>query len=88
MEKIKRTNNFYSPREKELYNYLCKYIKKNGYPPLMREMINHLGLKAVSRVHKMLENLEKKQYVERASMGSRGTTPIPGSEKYIYLFPF
>ena len=43
----------------ELYNFIKTFTEKNSYPPSVREMAAHLGVKSTSTVAYYLDKLEK-----------------------------
>jgi len=52
-------------KQKEIYDFIKKYIIDKGYPPSVREICNAVGLKSTSTVHGHLERLEKKGLIKR-----------------------
>ena len=38
-------------RQKEIFDYIRRYLRKYGYPPTVREIGNALGLHSPSTVH-------------------------------------
>ena len=71
---------------KKQYNFLSfltKYIRENGYPPTIREMVYHLKLASTNSVKKYLDILERKGYIKRISNSPRAIevcTEIPESQ--------
>jgi repressor LexA len=59
-----------STQEKVLV-FLKDFQKKRGYPPTLREIAGHFGLKGPRAPQKTLEILEKKGYLRRIPGGSR-----------------
>lgn len=60
MEKDKLT-----VRQKEILRYIIDEVRRNGYPPSVREIGQAVGLSSSSTVHAHLTNLEKKGYLKR-----------------------
>ncbi len=60
MEKDKLTK-----RQKEILRFIIGEVRKNGYPPSVREIGQAVGLSSSSTVHAHLTNLEKKGYLKR-----------------------
>lgn len=58
-------------REREVYDYICSTIEKNGYSPSVRDIRTALGIKSTSTVHSYLERLEKKDYIRKEQGKSR-----------------
>lgn len=52
-------------REHKILNFLKANIIKKGYPPTVREIGQHLGVKSTSTVHKDLSSLEIKGFIRR-----------------------
>ncbi len=46
-------------RQKEIFDYIKRYVRKHGYPPTVREIGKAVGLHSSSTVHAHLANLEK-----------------------------
>jgi repressor LexA len=46
-------------RQKEIFDFIGKYLGKYGYPPTVREIGQAVGLHSSSTVHAHLANLEK-----------------------------
>ena len=61
--------------------YLNHFIKKRGFPPTLREIAFHFGLKGPKAPQKTLNILERKGYIRRSPGGSRAIEilkPKPG----------
>ena len=52
-------------KQHNLLSFLTKYIRENGYPPTIREMVYHLKLASTNSVKKYLDILERKGYIKR-----------------------
>jgi repressor LexA len=52
-------------RQKEIFDYIKRYVTKYGYPPTVREIGKALGLHSPSTVHAHLANLEKSGLLRR-----------------------
>lgn len=46
-------------RQREIFDYIRRYLRKYGYPPTVREIGNALGLHSPSTVHAHLAKLEQ-----------------------------
>jgi repressor LexA len=68
-------------RQKELIDFLDRFIGKKGYAPTIEEMAEHFGLRSLATVHKHLTNLQKKGLVKRDSNRSRALELIPTTVK-------
>jgi repressor LexA len=60
-----------SRTQKNVFNFLKDFLKTKGYPPTLREIACHFGLKGPRAPQKTLAILERKGYVKRVPGGSR-----------------
>lgn len=60
-----------TPKQKELFDFLREFFRKKGFPPTLREIASHFGLKGLRGPQKMLNILEKKGYIRKIPGGSR-----------------
>jgi repressor LexA len=63
-------------RQKAVLDYISKSIEKRGYPPTLREIGEHMGIRSTNGVNDHLKALEKKGYLEREDLKSRALRPI------------
>ncbi len=63
-------------RQKAVLDYIGRSIEKRGYPPTLREIGEHMGIKSTNGVNDHLKALEKKGYLEREDLKSRALRPI------------
>ncbi|MCX7765265.1 MAG: transcriptional repressor LexA [Candidatus Sumerlaeia bacterium] len=56
---------YLTKRQREIYNYIRKYIRKNGYAPTLEEIGEGVGISSLATVHKHLKNMEKKGVIQR-----------------------
>ncbi|TKJ18828.1 MAG: repressor LexA [Promethearchaeota archaeon Loki_b32] len=52
-------------KQKHIFDYLKKFIEKKGYSPSLEEIKKHFRLSSVATIHKHLENLKNKGYLEK-----------------------
>ena len=52
-------------RQREIYEFLTRYVDGHGYPPTVREIGEEVGLASPSTVHAHLANLERAGYIRR-----------------------
>ncbi|OGP92349.1 MAG: repressor LexA [Deltaproteobacteria bacterium RBG_16_48_10] len=64
--------------QEKVFNFLKNFIGDRGYPPTLREIASHYGLKGPRAPQKTLNILERKGYIRRTPGGSR-TIEILGS---------
>jgi repressor LexA len=58
-------------RQKEVYDFLAKFVEENGYSPSFEEIGDGLGLSSLATVHKHISNLEQKGLLKRDYNRSR-----------------
>jgi len=58
-------------RQKKVLNFLKDYIRKQGFPPTLREIASQFGLKGPKAPQKTLSILERKGYIRKVPGGSR-----------------
>lgn len=54
-------------RQKEILEFLNKYIDEYGNAPTLTEIAKHLGVKSLATVHEHLQTLEKKGLIKKSS---------------------
>lgn len=52
-------------RQKEVLEYLKRYVRQYGYSPCVRDICSALNLKSTSTAHAHLTKLERKGYISR-----------------------
>ncbi len=57
--------------EKKIYEYISETIRREGYPPTVRDIQQSLSIRSTSTVHSYLEKLEAKGVITRRSGKSR-----------------
>lgn len=67
-------------RQKQVLDFLVKFITRRGYSPSFEEIGESLGLSSVATVHKHIENLERKGFIRRGYNQSRSidVVALPG----------
>jgi repressor LexA len=63
-------------RQREILDFISRSIAKRGYPPTLREIGSHFGIKSTNGVNDHLRALEKKGYLHREDLKSRALRPI------------
>ena len=58
-------------RQKQIYEFIKGYIKKNGISPTFEEIKKHLKLRALSTIHEHVEELIEKGFVTKTGYGAR-----------------
>ena len=66
-------------RQREIYEYIQDRIRAWGYPPTIREIGEHLGIRSTNGVADHLKALKRKGYLNHEERKSRALTPVkPG----------
>ena len=58
-------------KEKQIYDYICETIKREGFSPSVRDIQNALGIKSTSTVHTYIERLNDKGLIAKKHGKSR-----------------
>ena len=58
-------------RQKQVYDFISRFVDKHGYSPSFDEIAEGLGLSSLATVHKHITNLEEKQLLRRDYNRSR-----------------
>lgn len=58
-------------RQKQILDYFKKYIKENGYAPTLEETRRHFRLSSKSTIHKHIEVLKAKGYLDKLDYQAR-----------------
>lgn len=61
----------YTQREIDIYKFIQNKIKKDGYPPTIREICEGVSLKSTSSVHTYIINMEKKGMLKKSDTKTR-----------------
>jgi repressor LexA len=59
-----------SMRQREVYEFIVKFIKSRGYSPTIRDIANRFGLSSPASVHKYLVTLEEAGLIVRGKRNS------------------
>ncbi|WP_278846863.1 transcriptional repressor LexA [Brachyspira pilosicoli] len=68
-------------KQKNILNFLQKFMNENGYPPTVKEIMVHFNFASPTAVTTHLTALEKKGYVKKTGKRARGSVPINTVEK-------
>ncbi len=63
-------------RQQQVLKYIRDSITQRGYPPTLREIGAHMGIRSTNGVNDHLRALERKGYLTREDMKSRALRPI------------
>src|SRR5258706_13264984 len=62
-------------RQQQVLHYIRQSITDRGYPPTLREIWAHMGIRSTNGVNDHLRALERKGYLTREDMKSRALRP-------------
>lgn len=63
-------------RQTAVLDFIIDCIDQEGYPPTIREIGDHLGIKSTNGVNDHLKAIERKGYLEREDAKSRALKPL------------
>jgi len=63
-------------RQREILEFITRSIAARGYPPTLREIGTHFGIRSTNGVNDHLRALEKKGYLQREDLKSRALRPV------------
>ena len=61
-------------KQQQIYDYILSFSEEHGYPPSIREIGEHVGLKSPSTVHFHLKGLEAAGLITKAEGKTRAIT--------------
>ena len=65
-------------RQEKILSFIKKSIQDQGYPPTIREIGEHFGIRSTNGVNDHLKALERKGYLLRGELKSRALSVIDG----------
>ena len=66
-------------RQKEIFDFICDYLGREGYAPSLEEIGEQFGLSSVATVHKHVQNLVEKGLLRKAWNRSRSIEVVDRS---------
>jgi repressor LexA len=63
-------------RQREIYDFICDFVREKGYSPSLEEIGAHFGLRSVATVHKHVQHLVEKDFLQKAWNRSRSVEPV------------
>ncbi len=63
-------------RQREIYDFICEFVKRKGYSPSLEEIGAHFELASVATVHKHIQHLVEKRMLRKAWNRSRSLEPV------------
>jgi repressor LexA len=67
-------------RQEQTLDFIRSSIKDRGYPPTLREIGEHMGIRSTNGVNDHLRALERKGYLRREDMKSRALRVVGGQD--------
>jgi repressor LexA len=61
-----------TPRQREVYDFICRFSELRGYAPTIAEIRAQLGLRSPASVHQLISALEREEFIRRIPNASRG----------------
>ncbi|MDY0001412.1 MAG: transcriptional repressor LexA [Polyangia bacterium] len=68
-------------RQRQVLSFVERSIEERGYPPTMREIGQHMGIRSTNGVNDHLKALERKGYIVREDLKSRTLRPVGSSPR-------
>src|SRR6516164_4992865 len=70
------TRGVLTDRQREILEFISQSIRERGYPPTLREIGVHFGIRSTNGVNDHLRALEKKGHLQREDLKSRALRPV------------
>jgi repressor LexA len=70
------TRGVLTDRQREILDFISQSINERGYPPTLREIGLHFGIRSTNGVNDHLRALEKKGHLHREDLKSRALRPV------------
>src|SRR5260370_39885426 len=67
-------------RQEKILSFIKKSLQDQGYPPTIREIGEHFGIRSTNGVNDHLKALERKGYLMRGELQSRALSIIDGGK--------
>lgn len=67
-------------RQRQALEYITDCLNARGYPPTLREIGEHMGIRSTNGVNDHLKALERKGYLVREELKSRALRPVDYNE--------
>ncbi len=70
----------------QVYDFIVEYIRREGYPPAVRDICAGVGIRSTSTIHGHLKRLQQSGRIEYSSGKRRAITiPEQSEERVVYL---
>jgi repressor LexA len=70
-------------RQQEILDYISTSIQGRGYPPTIREIGKHMGIRSTNGVNDHLKALERKGFLTRDDLKSRAIRPVGAGDELL-----
>jgi repressor LexA len=70
-------------RQREVLDFISDSIRKRGFPPTLREIGSHFGIRSTNGVNDHLRALEKKGFLHREDLKSRALRPLMTEDNFV-----
>jgi repressor LexA len=70
-------------RQRQVLDFISDSIRKRGYPPTLREIGSHFGIRSTNGVNDHLRALEKKGFLHREDLKSRALRPLFTADEFV-----
>jgi repressor LexA len=70
-------------RQRQVLDFISDSIRKRGYPPTLREIGSHFGIRSTNGVNDHLRALEKKGFLHREDLKSRALRPLFTADDFV-----
>ena len=67
-------------KEEKIYKYIKKFIKKNSYPPAVRDILRDLDFRSTATVHTYIAKLVEKGYLKKDNKKTRALKLVETKE--------
>lgn len=72
-------------RQREALDYISYCLDERGYPPTLREIGEHMGIRSTNGVNDHLKALERKGYLVREELKSRALRPVDADDAKVSI---
>jgi repressor LexA len=70
-------------RQRDILDFISTQIDRRGYPPTLREIGEHFGIRSTNGVSDHLKALEKKGFLAREDLKSRAMRPVSAAGSFV-----
>jgi repressor LexA len=74
-------------RQKQVLDYICAFIDEYSYPPSIRDIQKHFGLKSTKGVKDHIDRLVEKGYLKRTDGSARALSVVENRNRSVTRVP-